>query len=66
MSENPIYKRYMVFEWSEYDNAAPFHHCIDSFDNLDDAKELSQTCDDFGKCIFDRIDGLFVYSNEEY
>jgi hypothetical protein len=55
------YMRYMVFEWSEYDNVAPFECCRNSFDNLEEAKSYLNSIDDEGKCIFDRVEGIFIF-----
>ncbi len=68
MSEIQIYKRYMVFAWLEYDNTEPFNCCEDSFDNLEEAQTLFESLKDFGKCIFDRVEGKMVtmyYRDEE-
>lgn len=58
-----MYKRYMVFSWTTYDNVEPFQ-CIDfDTDNLEEAKKARdvaiECADEDGPlaCIFDRIEG---------
>ena len=58
-----MYRRYMVFEWTTYDNVEPFQCISDSFDRLDDAKKLAESLKDLEdpdcgqSCVFDRIEG---------
>lgn len=61
-----MYKRYMVFTYSEYDNVSPFE-CVDS--SFDNAKEAIRQAEHVGRysedgmklyCIFDRVDGVFL------
>lgn len=61
-----ITKRYMVFEWSEYDNPAPFDCLSRTFDDDKEAVEYATKTgekDDNGNklyCVFDRITGNFL------
>ncbi len=59
-----MFKRYMVFEWSGYDNPDPFDCVRDSFDSLTDAMKAKTEYDKEAlgheSCIFDRIEGVFV------
>ena len=57
-----MYKRYMIFSWSDFDNVSPFE-CIDGHtDSLSDAKVMysSILTNDGRACIFDRVDGLVI------
>ena len=62
--EKYTFKRYMIFEWDEYDNADPFNCIVESFDNLEDATDLFKRRKVYGKCIFDRVDGCVVLEEE--
>lgn len=61
-----MYQRYMVFEWTTYDNVEPFQCIAGSFDNLDQAKTLSDSLKDkedpdLGQsCVFDRLKGKII------
>jgi hypothetical protein len=61
-----MYRRYMVFEWTTYDNAEPFDCVSGSFDSLERARALSESLKDYddpdcGKsCVFDRVKGELV------
>jgi hypothetical protein len=59
-----IYKRYMVFTWDDYDNPSPFDCVVGSFDDIESAKDLFIKRKDFGKCIFDRIEGIIIYLHQ--
>lgn len=61
-----IYKRFMVFTWTTYENTEPFFCVHDSFD---DKNEAINTANSIGKyeedgeklfCVFDRVDGVFI------
>jgi len=63
--EKEPYKRYMVFQWDEYDNTSPFSCCVDSFNDLESAEKLFNEIQNWdGKCIFDRIEGIMVVLQE--
>jgi hypothetical protein len=56
------YKRYMIFEWSDYDNPSPFDCVVASFDDVQEARNYIE---DFishplNILIFDRIEGKSV------
>lgn len=61
-----MYRRYMVFEWTTYDNPEPFQCVAGSFDKLGDAMKLSESLKDLEhpdwgqSCVFDRIEGKIV------
>jgi len=65
-----MYKRYMVFDWSDYDNVGPFDCVYGSFDSIDKAKDFSSSLGDryeSNSCVFDRVEGKVIanYENEE-
>lgn len=52
-------KRYMVFAWDIYDNAAPFNCIQGSFDTIAEADECIKGCTIYQwTAIFDRVDGV--------
>lgn len=61
-----MYRRYIVFEWTTYDNPSPFECVSGSFDKLGDAMKLSESLKDLEdpdcgqSCVFDRIEGKIV------
>ena len=61
-----MYKRYMVFIWTLYDNVEPFQCIAGHADNLSEAEKILDDMigdvDEDGPfgCIFDRINGIVV------
>ena len=61
-----MYRRFMVFEYTTYDNAEPFDCVVASYDDELMAKEHAERLKDkedpdCGKsCVFDRVNGSLV------
>jgi len=61
-----MFKRFMVFEYTTYDNAEPFDCVVASYDDKLMAKARAEKLKDkedpdLGKsCVFDRVDGVLV------
>ena len=61
MSEQEIYKRYMIFAWDEYDNSSPFGCLKESTDNKEEAIETFNKIYQYDyKCVFDRTEGRII------
>jgi hypothetical protein len=59
-----MYKQFMVFEWTTYDNVEPFECVAGSFDKIEDARKLAEQLKDKDdpdcgqSCVFDRVNGV--------
>ena len=62
------YKRYMVFEWDEYDNVAPFDCVKSTHSNKEEAVSEFNTVRrrSYGCCVFDRVEGVIIIEQGDY
>ena len=67
IGEIGMYKRFMIFEWSDYDNTAPLS-CVESSFLLKNvalhyAKKMKHENDYLNYCVFDRSEGIVIWQS---
>jgi hypothetical protein len=61
MSEQEIYKRFMVFASNDYEAQHGTGDCYGSFDTIEDAMKYCNEINFDTVDIFDRIEGKIIY-----
>ena len=62
------YRRYMVFQWSNYDNVGPFSCIVGDYDFSEDAVIFAKSFHNENTnnvAVFDRIEGVITFEAEE-